>query len=109
MSFNHKRRLKTPERVITEQDTAVLVRSRTGRSRGKIYMVTKLLVRNGSLYACVCDGEARPIENPKLKNASHIEFISHCKDEVNSKLANGILTNEEVKRLVSQNGKIWRD
>ena len=100
MSFNRKRRLKRPEITFTEQcGKGTVVRSMTGRSRGRLFVVTDVFIdKYGKLYAYVCDGERRTVSNPKLKAAAHLEVIT-----VNTFTA---LTDEDAKGLTAKIGNL---
>ena len=97
MSFNQKRRLKRPELPLTQEfGIGTVVRSRTGRSRGRIFAVTGMFTdKYGKLFAYVCDGDKRTVEKPKLKAASHLEVVAENSFDK--------LTNEDVKQLILNN------
>lgn len=110
MSFNHKRRLKHPEIPFTEQQgKGTVVRSRTGRNRGKVFLVTGFFKKDDKLYAYIVDGEKRTIQSPKLKSASHLETVAVCSDLVKEKIADKTLKNEDVKKLIVETVNFWRD
>ena len=92
MSFNRKRQLKNPN-PFKEQGTGSVVRSLTGRSRGKTYVVTESFTdKYGKLFARIADGEKYTVAKPKTKSAKHLEVLGR---EV-------VLTDEEIKKLLSE-------
>lgn len=110
MSFNQKRRLKRPEEPFTEQQgKGTVVRSRSGRTRGKVFLVTDVFTKNEKLYAYIADGEQRKVSSPKLKSAAHLETVAVCTDLVKAKMSEGILKDEDVKKLIEETVKFWRD
>ena len=99
MSFNHTRKLKkNPLPFCEAHGCAAVVKSRSGRSRGK-YFVTVDVFRDvsGKLFAKVCDGKSRTRINPKRKSALHLETILPGNDLLREEL-----TDERIKQLLEK-------
>lgn len=93
MSFNRKRRLKNPTPVNGDSTKGSLVRVLTGRTRGKIMVLTDTFTdKSGKCFAYVADGEKYTVSEPKIKAASHLELLCGKCDAV---------TDEEIKKSVS--------
>ncbi len=94
MSFNRKRRLKNPNPFKEEHGTGAVVRSLSGRSKGKTYVVTDSFTdRYGRLFANIADGKKYTVAEPKPKSAKHLEVLG-CEGVV--------LKDEEIRRLLSE-------
>lgn len=76
MSFNQKRRLKNPNPFVSAHAAGSLVRSTTGRSRGREFTVTAVFTdKHGRLFAAVADGKKYTALEPKIKSAAHLETL----------------------------------
>ena len=73
-----------------EQGQVVI--SRAGRDKGTLLVVTAI-TQNGVL---VCDGKARPLERPKLKNPRHLTPADKTLD------APSMATNRRLKRALRE-------
>lgn len=81
-----------------------LVCSMQGRDSGRYYLMVGSVNETRILLA---DGEARKVENPKIKNVKHLKFYDMIAGEVSDKSINGKrITNadirKELKSLIEQ-------
>lgn len=74
-----------------------IVRSNSGRDRNMLFLVTKLS-ENGYVY--VVDGKYKTVQNPKLKNAKHLDDM---------KRVASIQIDEKTKDPDSQNATIRKE
>ncbi len=80
-----------------------VVCSVAGRDKGSFLVV----VGNQGDYLLVCDGKARPLERPKLKNKKHVK-ITNCVIEQERITGNKTLRhllNETVRGLPKEENK----
>lgn len=76
MSFDRKRKRKIRNSFCESHGIGSLVRSRSGRTRGRVFAVVATETdAKGSLYALVSDGKTRPLSHPKRKSAAHLETL----------------------------------
>lgn len=81
---------------ITISDIVVSV---SGRDRGKHFFV----VCKDDIYAMLCDGKSRRVENPKRKKIKHVRFESKSDCRTALKLKNGSkVTNSEIRRALAE-------
>ncbi len=93
MSFNRKRRLKNPTPVSVDCTQGSLVRVLTGRTRGKIMVLTGTFTdKSGKCFVYVADGKKYTVSKPKIKAVSHLELLFGRCDAV---------TDGEIKKSVS--------
>lgn len=61
----------------------MLARSKTGRDKGKIYVMISV----DDEYVYLADGEKRPVRYPKKKKRKHVQVIAcaNCGDIANDK------------------------
>ena len=93
MSFNRNRRLKNPTPVNGDCTSGSLVRVLSGRTRGKIMVLTGTFTdKSGKCFAYVADGGKYTVSKPKIKAASHLELLEGriC-----------AVTDEEIRKSVS--------
>ncbi len=73
--------------------------SKAGHDKGRIYAVAG----SSGDKVLLCDGDKRPLERPKAKNAKHIQIIRNLPEEIVSMCEqNGKLYNEGIKRALKQ-------
>ncbi len=84
MSFDKKRKLKRPvNNTYAEICPGSVVRSRSGRSRGRVYAVIDTQTDGkGKVFAKIANGTDRKVENAKKKSVFHLEIIG--KETVNN-------------------------
>lgn len=76
-----------------------IVVSVSGRDSGKHFFV----VSRDDIYAMLCDGKSRRVENPKRKKIKHIRFESKSDCRTALKLKNGAkVTNSEIRRALAE-------
>lgn len=99
MSFNQKRKLKKNVGMFSEQHgIGAVVRSRSGRSRGRLFVVVSAYKdAKGKQYAFVCDSCRYTLSNPKRKSAMHLETVCCTQTE-----RTDILTDEAIKELLEK-------
>ena len=99
--------------MISETMLGRLVFSRTGRDKGKPFVIIRIV---NERYVIVSDGDVRKIENPKMKNVKHLQYTKMKADEVIDYLNRGeIPDNHIIKKNIRQilergetNGKeVW--
>lgn len=80
MSFDRKRKLKTPAVPFCEAHGAGwVVRSRTGRTRGKVFVTVGCETdAKGKLFVYVSDGVRFTAQTPKRKSAAHVEVVAQA-------------------------------
>lgn len=85
------------------EDKAVpgqLVISRTGRDRGRVYLV---ISTEGDRFVHVADGTIRGAEKPKKKNVRHVGIYPTVAREIAEKLNAGErVTNAELRRAIGR-------
>lgn len=72
-----------------------MVYSKSGRDKGRLFVVIKLV---NDKFVLVADGELRKIENPKLKNIKHLQWTRDRAEEVVSFLARGEIPGNHIIR-----------
>ena len=83
---------------LEQYDIGSVVRSRTGRSRGRLFVVVSLYKdTKGKQYAFVCDSKKYTLSNPKRKSIIHLETVCCSKKECISNL-----TDEAIKELLEK-------
>lgn len=99
MSFDRKRKQKAAENPFCQTHGAgSIVRSRTGRTRGRVFAVIGTeRDKKGRLYAVICDGDARPLARPKRKSAAHLETLMP-----GTAVPAAFRTDEEIRRLLAR-------
>ena len=76
MSFDKKRKLKTTVNNTSEICVGSIVRSRSGRDRGRVYAaISTETDKKGKLFARIVNGSDRKTENAKKKSVSHLDII----------------------------------
>lgn len=90
-----------------------VVYSKSGRDQGKMFVIVQEV---NDRFVMLADGDLRKIENPKLKNISHIQFTRMKAEDVMEYLsraekpANHIIK-KNLKRLVesgeSDGKEVW--
>ncbi len=76
MSFERTRKLKRAQSLFChEHGIGTVVRSRTGRTRGKLFAVVGFVIKGTKEFVLVRDGSNRPLSRPKLKSADHLETV----------------------------------
>ncbi len=94
MSFDRKRKLKVCKAFSNEAGVGAVVRSRTGRTRAKCFVVMSFETdRRGKAFALVADGDKYSIKTPKRKNVLHLEYLSAG--------AGAVSSDEEVRRILA--------
>lgn len=98
MSFDRKRKLKRPATAFCGKGQPV--RSRTGRTRGKVYYVVDVFTdKYGKRFALVCDGERYTTALPKRKSVGHLEPLAAEDALQNSAL---LRSDAEIRQFLMQ-------
>lgn len=78
-----------------------LVKSKTGRDRGRFFLILEIDEKKG--YVTLVDGDKRGVANPKRKNISHIQVTNSVVQEFREKIAEGFSPrDQEIKRYLSE-------
>lgn len=94
MSFDRKRKLKVCKAFPDNTAAGAVVRSRTGRTRAKCFVVVSFeMDRHGKAFALVADGDKYSLKSPKRKSVCHLEYLAAGVGAVN--------TDEEVRRILA--------
>lgn len=72
------------------------VYSTSGHDMGSYYVV----VSCNSEYVYLVDGKIRTLDRPKKKNRKHIRRLNQFNEELASKIVEGKVINEEIKRAI---------
>lgn len=92
---------------------ARVVISKSGRDRGRMFVVVKVV---NERFVLIADGDLRKIENPKLKSLRHLNVTNKQAEDIAAHLARGELpANHLIKKSLKQiqearesNGKgVW--
>lgn len=81
----------------SDVDIGQVVRSKAGRDKGKVFIVTKVI---DDLYVLVVDGDFRRLDNPKKKKIRHLIVYKSIIEEIQSKIKNGDKINNAFIRKV---------
>lgn len=90
-----------------------VVYSKSGRDQGKMFVIVQEV---NDRFVMLADGDLRKIENPKLKNISHIQFTRMKAEDVMEYLSRGEkpadhIIKKNLKRLVesgeSDGKEVW--
>ena len=77
-------------------DLGQLVKSKTGRDKGKYYFICGN-AKNGTRLLLV-DGVKRSLANPKEKNCQHVQIINYVSQNIKEKIQQQkTVTNEEIR------------
>ena len=97
MSFERTRKLKRAQsQFCHEHGIGTVVRSRTGRTRGKLFAVVGFVMKGTKEFVLVCDGSNRPLSRPKLKSADHLEKVCGGNRNVN------VSSDKEFRELIEK-------
>lgn len=97
MSFERTRKLRrTQSQFCREHGIGAVVRSRTGRTRGKLFAVVGFVMKGTKEFVLVCDGSNRPLSRPKLKSADHLETVCGGNSNVN------VSSDKELRELIEK-------
>ncbi len=81
-------------------DLGQLVRSCTGRDRGRYYLVVG---KHDNRRVKLVDGHRRPVNRPKVKNVAHLERIGRVAYAVRECLQNGEpITDQMVRAALAE-------
>lgn len=73
--------------------------SKAGHDKGRIYVIVEI----DSQRVFLCDGDRRPLDNPKVKNIKHIQPIKAVPEELRQMcVRNEEFYNEGIKRALKQ-------
>lgn len=79
---------------MNEIDLGQIVFSKSGRDKGKYYLVVKILDQS---YCLIADGDIRKIEKPKKKKLMHLKATKTILPNIKEKLLQGkIVHNKEL-------------
>lgn len=81
---------------MAEFNTGGLAKSLAGHDKNELYVVTG---RNGN-YVCLSDGRHHPLGRQKRKNPKHLQVISNYDEAFGSRLAQGLVRDEEIRRVI---------
>lgn len=99
----YPRKFPKADKTVRPVPGAVAV-SRAGRDRYRTFVITEVLppeLCEKNLRVMVVDGNLRAVDSPKKKNLSHLILVG-MSDEAAEMLASGTLTNEAVRRILSE-------
>ena len=83
--------------------TGDFVISKSGRDKGRIFMVVNII---DEAYVYIADGSLRKLENPKKKKIKHLEFSGHASERIALKLSEGDkITNAELRKMLKDRDK----
>jgi ribosomal protein L14E/L6E/L27E len=71
---------------MNEISVGSVVLSKSGRDKGKFYLVVKILDKS---YAQIADGDVRKIEKPKKKKSIHLRVTGTTLENLREKLLGG--------------------
>lgn len=81
-----------------ELEIGQLVRSKAGRDYGRYYLVWE---KAGNGFVRLVDGQTRRLENPKLKNVKHLQYIEKMAEDIAQRIATGQpVTNAQVRKAI---------
>ncbi len=85
---------------MTGPELGVLVRSRAGHDRGRVFLI---IGRSGTDHVLLADGETRKLEHPKKKKLKHIAILQEKNLEIAGALAEGkALTDADLRRALKR-------
>jgi len=99
--------------TVTGDRLGRVVYSKSGRDQGKMFVIVQEV---NDRFVMLADGDLRKIDNPKLKNTSHIQFTKMKAEDVIEYLSRGEQPDNHVirknlKRLVesgeSDGKEVW--
>ena len=80
-----------------------LVISKSGRDRGRNFMVVELIDEN---YVSISDGSLRKLEKPKKKKIKHLEYLGKADERILSKLEeNKKITNSDLRKMLKSDSE----
>lgn len=75
-----------------------LVKSKTGRDKGRFFIVVGILNED---FVLISDGDLRKIEKPKKKRIKHLEITDKVIEELRYKLSNkSRIINSEISKML---------
>ncbi len=78
---------------------STIVRSLSGRDRGRLFVVTD----REPGYVFLADGRTRRVERPKKKKFKHVEVFPCGASRTGEKILNGEkVTNSEIRRMLQE-------
>ena len=80
-----------------------LVRSLSGRDKGRYYLV---LAEAEDGFVWLADGRRRPVATPKRKNVRHLQPVSRIAADPKQGAAGAAATNEEVRAAILEMLKV---
>lgn len=86
--------------VILEEMLGKVVYSKTGRDKGRIFIIVGVI--NDRLVT-LADGDLRRIENPKVKNIKHLQFTGVKADEITAIIKGGEIPGNHILRRYLRN------
>lgn len=78
--------------------TGDFVISKSGRDKGRIFMVVNII---DEAYVYIADGSLRKLENPKKKKIKHLEFSGHANERTELETKDIVsLTNASLRKML---------
>lgn len=92
--------------LTTDLNIGQIVKSKSGRDKGRIFLITKIIDEN---YVAICDGDLRKLESPKKKKVKHLIIYNTVLTEFADKLKSNKNLNDAFIRsiLTPYNKGIW--
>ncbi len=99
--------------MIADDILGRIVISKSGRDRGKAFVVVRAV---NERYALIADGDLRKIDNPKLKNTRHLQITSWVAEDVRDYLQKGEnpadhIIKKSIRRILetgdSEGKEVW--
>ena len=79
-------------------EIGMLVKSKAGHDQGNYYVIVDMQ----SEYLYLADGFLRTLAKPKKKKKMHVQRIDLVFEEIQTKVQNQTLIDEEIKRALKQ-------
>lgn len=78
---------------MVNMETGMLVRSKAGHDRNKLYII----IRSDAEYVWLADGKYKTMEKPKKKKKIHVQVIHRIPETLKSVLDSGLpLQNKDI-------------
>lgn len=83
--------------LTTDLNIGQIVKSKSGRDKGRIFLITKIIDEN---YVAICDGDLRKLESPKKKKVKHLIIYNTVLTEFADKLKSNKNLNDAFIRSI---------